>query len=268
MIKATQTKIERSETAPGLKILLYDVESLPNVSYTWGTWQQDVIKVKERRIVCSIAWQWYHEGKTKVMALPDFDGYDPLIRDNLKLIKAFKGIRAKADVVIGHNLDRFDTGMVNTDMFLRHIKPHAGQRSIDTLAICKTKFRLNSNRLGDVCGELGIGKKVPHPGFPMWEGCMAGKKKSWDQMKKYNVGDVDPLLRGLYEHLRPWMTNHPNMAIETAGLRCPRCRSYQYKFDGTRNTQTSSYRKILCLDCRSWGRGIMVRGRMVWRPHS
>ncbi len=256
------------ETAKGMKIMLFDAESFPNISYTWGTYDQNVIKVKERRIICSLSWQWYPEKKVHTMALPDFAGYDPKKRDNSALIEMFKAERQKADVAIGHNINRFDDPMVNTDMFLKHISPNAPYRTIDTLQVIKHRFRLNSNKLGDVCEELKIGKKLPHPGFSMWDGCMEGDPKSWDQMRKYNAWDVGPLLRGLYEHVRPWMTRHPNMAVENPGLSCPNCASKRVKMDGSRHTQAGTYRRVLCLDCRAWFRGVVVRGQLVGRTHS
>ncbi len=249
-----------------MKILLFDAESFPNESWTWGTWQQDVIKVKARRIICALSWQWYPSKTIETIALPDFSGYTPKKRDNRKLIEAFKKVRSQADIAIGHNINRFDDPMVNTDMFLKNIAPSAPHRTIDTLQVCKYRFRLNSNRLGDVCEELGIGKKLPHAGFQMWEDCMAGKSKAWEQMRKYNAWDVHPLLRGLYEHVRPWMTRHPNVAIDQAkdGL-CPSCGKGPLKHDGMRHTQTGSYRKTLCLSCRSWCRGVIVRKKLVYR---
>lgn len=253
-----------------MKILLFDAESFPNEGWTWGTWEQRVIEVINRRAVCSIAWQWYPSREKHVLALPDFPGYDPKKRTNKLLMRAFAKELAKADIAIGHNINQFDNPMVNTDLLLNGIAPPPPHRTIDTLQVCRYRFRLNSNKLDDVCQELGIGKKVEHPGFEMWKGCMRGDAKSWALMKKYNLGDVDPLLRGLYEHVRPWMTRHPNLGAERDFNCCPSCSAppVRLKHDGVRHTQGGSYKKVLCLACRAWCRGVVVRGRMIYRTYS
>lgn len=251
-----------------MNILLFDAESFPNEGWTWGTWEQKVIEVIERRMICSIAWQWYPSKEKHVMALPDFPGYDHRIRTNKALMQAFAKELGKADVAVGHNINQFDDPMVNTDMLLNKIAPPSPHRTIDTLQVCRYRFRLNSNRLGDVCQELGIGKKVDHPGFKMWKGCMRGDPASWALMKKYNLADVDPLLRGLYEHIRPWMTRHPNLGVDKTYPSCPSCGHKSLKPDGWRHTQACSYRKMLCMKCRSWCKGMVVRGKLVYRSYS
>ena len=254
-----------------MKILLYDCESLPNVSLTWGTYDQNVIKVLERRMVCSIAWQWYPSHKKEVLALCDMPGYDPKIKSNRALIEAFLAVLTTADVAVGHNIDEFDDKMVNTDIFIQKLTPPAPHKTVDTLRVCRTKFRLNSNKLGDVCEELGIGKKVPHPGISMWEGCRAGDAKSWETMKKYNLGDVDPLLRGLYEHVRPWMTRHPNVLVDSLTPSipaCPTCGHNGLSSDGWRYTQTQAYIRMICQapKCRARCRKMKVGKGWAYRP--
>lgn len=209
-----------------------------------------MIKVLKRRMACSISWQWYPKKKVEVIALPDYGGYNPVIWDNRKMIKEFGQVLAEADVVVGHNVDEFDDKMVNTDIFLNHLPVPPPHRTIDTLKVLRGRFRLNSNKLGDVCEELGIGKKLPHQGFATWEGCMNGDPKAWDTMRRYNKHDVSPLLRGLYEFERPWIRNHPNMAVGLS-MRCPTCKHPELSSDGWRYTQSLAYIRMICHACRS-----------------
>ncbi len=251
-----------------MKTLLYDVESLPNVGLTWGTWDQKVIRVLHRRMVCSIAWQWYPKRERHVLALPDMPGYDPEKRNNKALMTAFAAELGAADIAIGHNINEFDDPMVNADLLLNGIKPPPPHKTVDTLKVCRARFRLNSNKLDDVCRELGIGKKIEHPGIDMWIGCMNGDPKSWAQMKKYNAHDVDPLLRGLYEHIRPWVPSHPNVNLTTNKKGCPSCGHMVLSSDGWRHTQAMSYIRMICVSCRSRCRKVMVgtKGDFVYRP--
>ena len=81
-------------------------------------------------------------------------------------------------------------------------------RTIDTLRIARSNFRFNSNKLDDLAQLLGVGRKLKHPGFPMWEGCMAGDKASWKLMEKYNAHDIF-LLEGVYNKLKSWHERPP-----------------------------------------------------------
>lgn len=225
-MSANKTKSVRTETASGPpKILLFDIENFANISYTWAFREQDVIEIIEPRMICSIAWQWYPSRECHVLALCDMPGYNPRKRNNKALLKSFKKVLEKADIAIGHNIDGFDDRRVNTEMLKNKITPHPTRRTIDTLQVLRRRFDFNSNRLNDVCKELGIGQKVKHPGFQMWKDCEAGIPKAWKKMKEYNKADVSRLLRPLYERIRPWMTNHPNMNAPDGNVGCPVCRS-------------------------------------------
>lgn len=217
-------------------------------------------------MVCSVAWQWYPSREKKVLALCDMPGYDPAKPNNLALMQAFASELRKADVAVGHNIDQFDDPMVNTDLIKHDIDAPPPHRTIDTLKVLRGRFRFNSNKLDDVCQELGIGKKVKHQGFSMWKGCMAGDAKSWAQMKRYNLGDVDPLLRGLYERVRPWIINHPNLSVSDGTRGCPTCRSKNLKPEGWRFTQAGKYQRHVCRDCRNWCKGVVVRKALLFRP--
>lgn len=251
-----------------LKVCLGDVEVFPNEGYTWGKWEQNVIEFTKRRMICSIAWQWYPRREKFVVALPSFPGYDFRNYNNLKLMLFIKkALLDKCDVFVGHNIDAYDDPMIRTDLFLNKISPPPPHKTVDTLKAVKTLFRLNSNKLDDVCQELGIGKKVKHPGFSMWKGCMDGDMESWNQMCRYNVGDIDPLLRGLFEHLRPWMRNTPNMNLLDMNVGCPDCRSKNLAPQGYAFTKTGKTQRFKCIDCGSWSQGKKVgpKDMKVWR---
>jgi hypothetical protein len=245
--------------------LLYDVERFPNLGYTWGKHEQEVIEFEREAMVCSVAWQWYPRKEVRVLALCDMPGYDPRKWGNRSLMEAFAAELAKADVAVGHNITDFDDNVVNTDFVVNGINPPPPHRTIDTLRVLRSRFRFNSNRLEDACVRLGIGRKVPHPGFAMWKGCMRGDPKSWRQMKSYNVGDVDPLLRGLYEAERPWIRNHPNVTVGGSDG-CPTCGHPDLKPWSWAYTQAGKYQRYVCKKCFSWCKGVVVRGAVVFRP--
>lgn len=250
-----------------MNLLAFDCESFPNVGLTWGTWEQKVIKVLQRRMICSIAWTWYPKIKVETLCLPDIAGYNPKKWTNKILMRTFKNeVLNKTDIAIAHNLAEFDDKMVETDLFLNKLGAAPVHRQIDTLKVLRSRMRLNSNRLDDVCQELGIGKKIQHPGIEMWIGCMRGDRECWKMMRKYNAHDVNPLLTGLYEHIRPWIRNHPNLSVDTVRPGCPSCghpvlKSWSYHY-----TQAGRYQRMFCMGCNSWCKRVIVKGKSVYRP--
>jgi hypothetical protein len=238
------------------KILIYDIERFPYEAWSWGPkWETSLIEITQPAIVCSIAWQWYPRREKFVLALPDFPGYNPDVRDDSKLIRAFAKELNKCDVAIGHNVKEFDDKVVRTEAAKAGMKPLKPHRTFDTLIETRSLFNLPSYKLGDVCEEFGIGKKVAHPGFPLWRACMRGDPKAWLLMKKYNLGDVDPLARGLFEFLGPWSQNHPNMNVHDGNEGCPRCRSKNLAPEGHAYTQTTVSVRFRCRDCGKWSQG-------------
>ena len=58
------------------------------------------------------------------------------------------------DIIVGHNLRRFDVKKLNARFAQFGYKPPSPYKIIDTLEICKNKFAFPSNKLNDVCQSL------------------------------------------------------------------------------------------------------------------
>ena len=56
----------------GPRILIYDLESAPNVGYTWRKWDQNVIEFVQEWYILTVAWKWLGEKKVYVEGLPDY----------------------------------------------------------------------------------------------------------------------------------------------------------------------------------------------------
>lgn len=255
---ANKTKAEKPETAA--KILLFDVESSPNIGYTFGKYDQTVIEfIKERQIIC-FAWKWLGEKKINCLAMPMFNSYKKDKTDNKALIKKLHELISRADVIVGHNVDDFDDKMSNTDFIKHGLPPPPPHRTVDTLKFARYKFRFNSNRLGDLGEFLGVGKKVRTGGFELWKRCLAGDDAAWSTMIKYNKGDVR-LLEKIYLKERPWMIRHQNIGATDAIKGCPACgskklerRGWSLLIGGDRKA------RFQCKDCGRWAKGEVKRG--------
>lgn len=242
-----------------VKVLLYDVETSPNLAFCWGKYEQNVLGdfIKERQII-SFAWKWLDEKEVHCLALPMFPSYKKKPDDNKALILRLHELISRADVVVGHNVNCFDDQMANTDFILHGLKPPPPHKSVDTLAVARAKFRFNSNKLGDLGKRLGLGEKVHTGGFELWAGCLRGDKKSWAKMVEYNKGDV-VLLEKIYLKMRPWMTAHPNMNSADNHVGCPVCRSTKLTRRGWVIVAGGRRMRFQCMNCGKWVSGKIVK---------
>lgn len=222
------------------KVLLVDLETSPNLAYTWAMYEQNVLSIVNERDLLSFSYKWEGDKSVKVHSLNEC-GIKDLVS---KLHKLFD----EAEIIIAHNGDGFDIKMANT-FFIKHgFKPPSPYKTIDTLKIARNKFKFNSNHLNDLGEYLGLGKKVSTGGFGLWLGCLKGDKKSWELMRKYNKQDV-VLLEKVYQKLRSWGNNLPNVKI---GMVCPACGSSKLQSRGYLMTKVYKTQRLQCQECGKW----------------
>lgn len=236
------------------RILLFDIETAPNVSYTWGKYDQNVIEFKQEWYIMSFAYKWLDEDKVVCHALPEYKSYKKDREDDKELVKELHKLFNEADMVIAHNGDEFDIKKANARFIYHGLNPPAPYKTVDTKKIAKNNFKFNSNSLTDLGQHLGLGEKLPTGGFSLWKGCMSGDKKSWDTMIKYNKQDVK-LLEQVYLKLRPWHKTHPNLGhFAEEKHSCPKCGSTHLQSRGLSKTLSSIYRRFQCQGCGAWSR--------------
>lgn len=229
------------------RILLYDIETRPNLGYVWGKWEQNVIAYKEEWDILCVAYKWLGESKVHSVTR-DAAGTDRGIA--LKMKELFN----EADIIIAHNGDSFDQKKVKARMVFHKLSPPKRVPSIDTRKIAKNQFAFNGNGLDELGQHLGLGRKVKHPGFEMWLGCMRGDLSSWRQMVKYNKNDVI-LLEKVYKRFLPWIQNHPNLSkLINPSLKrgCPNCGSNFTAKRGIRANHRGLQQQMTCTDCKTW----------------
>lgn len=237
------------------RIVLYDIETFPNVSYTWGKWEQDVIEFIREHKLASFSWKVLGEKTVHVVGLPDFKIYSKDKFDDSELTRALWKVFDEADVLIAHNGNSFDIKQSNAFFIRNGLPPPSPYQVIDTKLVAKRYFRFNSNKLDDLGDFFGLGRKVGTGGFQLWLDCMAGDPKAWKKMYTYNKQDV-LLLERIYLHMRPWMKDHPNVNTYTERQEsCPHCSSFNIQRRGFNFSRTGKTQRFQCKDCYAWSAG-------------
>lgn len=234
-----------------IKILFFDIETAPNVAFSWGKYDQTIPAFKKEWYILSFAYKWLGE-PVKSFSLPDFPLYKTNKTNDRDLVRKLHKLLDEADVVVAHNATEFDIKRAKARFLIHKLKP-GNYKTIDTLKVLKRNFSFNSNKLNDVCQQLKLGKKVEHEGIGLWIKCMEGDSGSWKTMVKYNKRDV-VLLERLYLYLLPWLGNSINHAIEGDKICCPKCGSTKIQKRGYGLTITGKFRKFQCISCGGWGR--------------
>ncbi len=248
-----------------MKKLYIDIETKPNICYTWGLFNQNIglEQIVEPGSTLSFAAKWEIDGRIQrgtIFRSVYHDGHDAMVFKAHELLE-------DADIIIHYNGVNFDIPILNKEFVKMDMAPPVPYQQIDLLRAVRAKFRFASNKLDFVSQFLGLGAKHPNKGMSLWTGCINGDPDSWRDMKKYNIQDVE-LLPKLYNRLLPWISNHPNMGLyaidrdqEKAEMVCTNCGSENISHNGVETLATQQYNRYKCADC-----GTNLRGRTTILP--
>lgn len=239
------------------RILFIDIETAPIIAAIWTTYEANAVWVERDTFILSFAAKWAHERRVKTYALPDYPRYKTHKHDDKYLVRELWQLLDSADIVIAHNGDAFDIKKIKSRMLVHRMKPFSPFKSIDTLKIARS-CKFDSNKLDNLGRYLQEGRKIPNTGAHLWRGCCAGDPKSWRIMRRYNAGDVS-LLERIYERLKPWAPNHPNLTLYTRASGCPTCQSDNIKMRGLNYGKSVVRQGFQCLDCGKSYSGAMVK---------
>lgn len=230
-----------------MRLLVIDIETRPNMAYVWGVWNQTIrpaMLIDEKEMI-SFAAKWLGEEDVEFMSI-HHDGKEAMVLRAWELLD-------EADGVIGYNSKSFDGKHINNEFLFANLMPPSPFRHIDLLQTMRREFKFTSNKLEHVASKLGIGSKVEHEGFALWEKCLAGDDGAWSRMREYNKQDV-ALTEELYYKLLPWLQQHPSYAAFSGERVCVNCGSDKLRPSGYRYTRTGQYKQYQCNACGKWQR--------------
>lgn len=228
-------------------ILLYDlevsreiVEGYPGNKYG----EYKVVEVLRHQMLMSYAYKWLGDKTVHFRHMHEYKTQEEFVQSLWDLLD-------KANIAIAHNLKRFDDKMANRFMIQFHMIPPSPHKQIDTLQVARSKFKFPGNSLNALGEFLGLGSKEKITYADIETDFI--NSPSWGvikKMEKYNKQDV-VLLEKIYLRLRPWMTNHPNMAVYSGDAEgCPMCGSHNRDYlHSPVYTNTMAYRSVRCRDC-------------------
>lgn len=227
------------------KILFIDIETAPIEARVWGVWDQNVGLNQITRDWFIMSFAAELDGKMHYLD----QRFSSPIEDDSMMLTAVHYLMCEADIIIGHNLAKFDIRKLNA-RFLKHgMNPPTFYRIIDTLRVAKRHFALTSNKLEYIAKYLGVSEKLTNRkfnGMDLWNQCLAGNIEAWEEMEAYNKNDV-VVLREVYEKLIRW-DKTINFSMFGAGDECS-CGSREFIDGPIKVTNSGKFESKICEKC-------------------
>lgn len=163
----------------------------------------------------------------------------------------------QADILVGHNVDRFDLRMLRSGWIEQGYAPPSPVKIVDTLKVARSELGMESNTLDSLCQRLGVKTKTDKYDPAVARAAVEGDEKAQKKLRAYNIGDI-AASTALYDRLRPWIKNHPHLSMlngEEWG--CPNCGETNISNHPTGDAfaNVQKYRAYQCPKCGTHIRG-------------
>lgn len=227
-------------------LLFYDLEVSRAIAEGYGSkWEFKVVKFIRPQLLMCYAYKWLGDKKPTFVSMHDFKTYK-------QFVQSLSDLLSSAPIAVAHNAVRFDNKMSNTFFITEDITPPSPFKTIDTLQVARSAFKFPSNSLNDLADYLGLGKKEQVTYAELEDDFMTKRPSGrvLRLMKRYNNKDVE-LLEKVYLKIRPYIKNHPNMAVYTGdAFACPGCGTAdKLQRRGTRTNGLGTYQEWYCKHC-------------------
>ena len=241
------------------KILILDVERLPGLTkQDW--WDRGDLKNRyihyeavERQprttIVCA---KWYDSPDVIELAEWDQGG-------RKKFLRKVHALMTSADIIVGHNVDNADLPWLAGDLHLEAgLPPLPPIKSVDTLKVLRRQFKSGApfKSLDAFCQIVGIPAKSDKYDRAAMERAVADKSvEDRERLVAYCVGDVIAT-QGLYDFLRPYITNHPALFVDGKDKMtvCHRCGHDTEPIPRRYVANVLTYSMRRCTNCSGYSR--------------
>jgi hypothetical protein len=247
----------RQEEGPGAKkqakILVFDIETSPMEIYVWGLYKQkpNIQQIIKDWSILSWSAKWLFDD---TMYGARVSGAEAIERSDESILGELWNLLNEADLVIGHNVQKFDVRKVNLRFALAGLLPPTPYRCIDTMKHAMKVFASSSYKMDYLNKIFGVQMKDDSP-YEWWTRSVQGDDVAIQKMFDYNKTDV-LVNEELYLKLRPWMKGHPNIGlyIDTDETVCTNCGNDELTWGGHYFTPAGKYKAFRCDSCGAIGR--------------
>lgn len=199
------------------------------------------------RTICA-AWKWYDESDVEFAAEWEVGGYDGFMR-------AVWDVFDQADLIIGHNADRFDARHLMGGWAEMGLPAPSPYKVIDTLKIARGSFAYESNTLDALNKRLGIDAKTDKYDARIARAAVNGDKEAQETLSAYNRGDIIAS-EALFDRLRPFAKGIPHLGMWTDDeMACPSCGHSMTATGRTVHANVQRYEHLHCSNCGAHARG-------------
>lgn len=230
------------------KILIFDIETSTMLAHIFNPRTEYVgqKQIVQDVSVLSVAAKWWKE--KKVFYKDTFKNKNK--RDDLEVCKFIHELIEEADILVGHNIDRFDIKKLN-GRFIKHgLKPLPKPQTVDTLKLARKYFSFSYNNLGYLAQYLECAPKSDHAkfsGITLWIEYLNGNKEAQKEMKDYNIQDI-LTNEEIFEKLLPW-NEQLNFQTYYGKWVCTCGHDKYYKHGLSRNKQ-NVFQRYRCENCQ------------------
>lgn len=186
--------------------------------------------------------------------------------DDYHAVKTLYDQIKKAQVIIGHNMKKFDWKKFMARVTYHGLPPISMPLIIDTMLMAKAIAEYDSNSLSFLCSYHGLPNKATNRGNDLWNDiAIYALQKDYKKLRKcitemvvYCGPDVIAV-KALYEYLLPYAPPrfrlNQNLSHADGVDGCPCCKSDNLQSRGYALTTVGKYQKFQCQDCGSWSQG-------------
>jgi len=240
------------------KIVLFDLETIPNMPEAMKVWPQLsnypglTLRATITSIICG-GWKVLGQKKIHCINAWDYPEWKKDINNDKKITKAIYDVLKDADQVVTHNGKRFDWKFLQTRLMHHKLPLLHKIHHVDTCSEAKRHLFAFNNRLGTISQLVAGTKKLDNGGWDLWVRVSQRKAEAMKLMSLYCKQDVK-VLEDAYMALRPLAAGTINYNRFTDHEVCHSCGSSRLEGNGWRVTQTQRYRRYRCKDCGAAGR--------------
>ena len=245
-----------------VKILIFDIEVSPLLSWNWGRYKQNAIKVEQECQLLSYAYMTITldgtnsilDGNINDVKCTTLEDCNYIEKD---LVKGLWELFNESQVIIGFNNKRYDDKQVYKWFMKYNLNPPVPIKEIDLFKEWKKVATLSSNSLDSLNDYLNGSTKTDITVKDLWYDCLIGKNNtSYKLLKEYNKQDV-VLTYTLYKRILPFLKDNVNYSLLLQHpLACPKCghindfEEAEYYY-----TNVGRYNQYKCNKCNSYLHG-------------